>query len=66
MKEISLDIVGQSHSDLNKSVPKIANLITNSPGIHEVILNFKQPRNELQLDLTIVIRYFKIRKLVPS
>ncbi|WP_415857689.1 efflux RND transporter permease subunit [Leptospira kirschneri] len=51
MKEISLDIVGQSHSDLNKSVPKIANLITNSPGIHEVILNFKQPRNELQLDL---------------
>lgn len=51
MKEVSLDIVGQSHSDLNKSVPKIANLITNLPGIHEVILNFKQPRNELQLDL---------------
>lgn len=51
MKEISLDIVGPSHSDLNTSVPQIASMITNFSGIQEVILNFKPPRNELQLDL---------------
>ncbi|MCG6167172.1 efflux RND transporter permease subunit [Leptospira sp. FAT2] len=51
MKEISLDVIGSDHSTLNKTVPQVANAITNLPGIHEVILNFKPPRNELQLDL---------------
>ncbi|MBM9498970.1 efflux RND transporter permease subunit [Leptospira sp. 201903071] len=51
MKEVSLDIIGSNHADLNKSVPKIANLLTSFSGIQEVILNFKPPRSELQLDL---------------
>ncbi|TGL79167.1 efflux RND transporter permease subunit [Leptospira yasudae] len=51
VKEISLDVIGSKHSDLNKTVPEVANRISNLPGIHEVILNFKPPRNELQLDL---------------
>ncbi|XDD51914.1 efflux RND transporter permease subunit [Leptospira sp. WS92.C1] len=51
IKEISLDIIGSDHKDLNRSVPQVANWITNMPGIQEVILNFKAPRNELQLEL---------------